>query len=183
MHFESIRFQRNIRWVLPLQFFSCLFCSFFLPLYYQVSVKRWKGCLGFTESAPLSTVNKAALSWSSFTKDLSCVSILNSTSCLNTGIENDLLMTQDYKPVVLFFVPPEGIFFQLLSYRREAVFILALSVFDFFVTFFCTCLSTYSRSFCLLWWTVEQQHFMASDMSELCLISICWHIIILPLAT
>lgn len=41
----------------------------------------------------------------SFTKDLSRVSILSSTSCLNTGIENDLLTMQDYKPMVLLFSP------------------------------------------------------------------------------
>lgn len=106
----------------------------------------------------------------SFTKDLSRVSILSSTSCLNTGIENDLLTMQDYKPMVLF-CSPRG-HFQSLSYLHEAVFVLALSV---------LC-SVFLRSFCLFWWTVELQHFMVSDISELCLISVCWHIIIMLVA-
>lgn len=47
---------------------------------------------------------------------------------------------------------------------------------------FLFCVRSFFRSFCLFWWTVELQHFMVSDISELCLISVCWHIIIMLVA-
>lgn len=109
--------------------FVCI-CRCF-PLHRPVNVKSW-------------TVNQTALSRSSFTKDLSRVSISNSTWCLNTGIENNLHTTAG------FLVPPGGIFFQLLSYRREDDYFLSC-VWSFCFGGFCTVpLHVLPRSLCRL---------------------------------
>lgn len=166
MHFESICFRQNIRSVFPLQLFFWMF-----PSFCQMNVKSWKGCLGLTESAPLLTVIKAASSRSHLPK-ISLVSVFWAAPRALTLELKTICLRCRITSRWCFFVPLGGIIFQLLSYLHEAVFVLALSV---------LC-SVFFRSFCLFWWTVELQHFMVSDISELCLISVCWHIIIMLVA-
>lgn len=150
----------------PLQQFFWMF-----PSFCQMNVKSWKGCLGLTESAPLLTVIKAASSRSHLPK-ISLVSVFWAAPRALTLELKTICLRCRITSRWCFFVPLGGIIFQLLSYLHEAVFVLALSV---------LC-SVFFRSFCLFWWTVELQHFMVSDISELCLISVCWHIIIMLVA-
>lgn len=183
MHFRicTFHFQRNIRRVL-LQY--CSFCFFSFPY-----IAKWTSGVGkgVSWNQHLYRLLSRLHCHDPHLPKISLVSVFETapraltlelnTICLRHGITSQWCF---------FFCSTRGHLFPVAVIPLWGCFCFGTFcfVFGLFFFFLYVAFPLIPAAFCPLWWTVEVQHFMASDISEhICLISICWHIISLLVAT